>query len=206
MEVGLKKEAVARAEFGRSELLRWLYVGRMTLAAGILASILGAWESASPQASRIATLMFLAALEVTLGSAWHTHFRGRPVGQNFLYTHVILDVALVTTIVHITTVGDEVVFAPLYILVITEGALLLPLPGGVLIGALAAIVYFADLPIWSGVIPRSRSPEPSASRSVSSLVWRLSRDGWVTGCVEPVSTSVRCRRNWPVFNSTRETF
>ena len=39
------------------------------------------------------------------------------------------------------------VFAPLYILVITEGALLLPLPGGVLIGALAAIVYFADL-VW----------------------------------------------------------
>ena len=147
MEVGLKKETAARAEFGRSELLRWLYVGRMTLAAGILAGILVAWESAPPQASRIATLMFLVALAVTLGSAWHTHFRGRPVGHNFLYTHVILDVALVTTIVHITTVGDEVVFAPLYILVITEGALLLPLPGGVLIGALAAIVYFADL-VW----------------------------------------------------------
>ncbi len=126
----------------------------MTLAAGILLGILVAWESAPPQASRTATLMFLAALAVTLGSAWHTHFRGRPVGHNFLYTHVILDVALVTTIVHITTVGDEVVFAPLYILVITEGALLLPLPGGVLIGALAAIVYFADL-VWGhpGVPP-----------------------------------------------------
>ena len=147
MEAGLKKEAAPRAEFGRSELLRWLYVGRMTLAAGILLGILVAWESAPPQASRTATLMFLAALAVTLGSAWHTHFRGRSVGYNFLYLHVILDVALVTTIVHITTLGDEVVFAPLYILVITEGALLLPLPGGVLIGALAAIVYFADL-VW----------------------------------------------------------
>ncbi len=147
MEAALKKEATHRAEFGRSELLRWLYVGRMTLAAGILVGILVAWESASPQASRIATLMFLAVLAVTLGSAWHTHLRGRAVGYNFLYTHVILDVALVTTIVHITIVGDEVVFAPLYILVITEGALLLPLPGGVLIGALAAIVYFADL-VW----------------------------------------------------------
>ena len=119
----------------------------MTLAAGILVGILVAWESAPPEASRIATLMFLAALAVTLGSAWHTHFRGRQVGHNFLYAHVVLDVALVTTIVHITTFGDEVVFAPLYILVITEGALLLPLPGGVLIGALAAIVYFADL-VW----------------------------------------------------------
>ena len=147
VEAGLNQEVPNRAEFGGRELLRWLYVGRMTLAAGILVGILVAWESAPPQASRIATLMFLAALAVTLASAWHTHFRGQPVGENFLYAHVVLDVALVTTIVHITTLGDEVVFAPLYILVITEGALLLPLPGGVLIGALAAIVYFADL-VW----------------------------------------------------------
>ncbi|MEX0935735.1 MAG: ATP-binding protein, partial [Gemmatimonadota bacterium] len=35
----------------------------------------------------------------------------------------------------------------LYILVISEGALLLPLPGGVLIGALAAILYFGDI-VW----------------------------------------------------------
>ena len=55
----------------------------MTLAAGILVGILVAWESAPPEASRIATLMFLAALAVTLGSAWHTHFRGRQVGHNF---------------------------------------------------------------------------------------------------------------------------
>ena len=42
-------------------------MGRMTLAAGILVGILVAWESAPPEASRIATLMFLAALAVTLG-------------------------------------------------------------------------------------------------------------------------------------------
>ena len=147
LEKGNAQGGAQRAEFGRAEFLRWLYVGRMTLATGILAGILVAWESAPPQASRIVTLMFLAALAMTLGSAWHTHFRGRPVGYNFLYIHVIFDVALVTTIVHITTLSEEVVFAPLYILVITEGALLLPLPGGVLIGALAAIVYFADL-VW----------------------------------------------------------
>ena len=64
-----------------------------------------------------------------------------------MYAQVVLDAALVTAVIHITSGGGDVVFAPLYILVITEGALLLPLPGGVLIGALSSILYFADL-VW----------------------------------------------------------
>lgn len=83
---------------------------------------------------------------VTVGSFWWTHLRGREPGANFLYAQVVLDVFLVTAVVHITG-GDGSDFAPLYILVISEGALLLPLPGGVLIGALASIVYFADI-VW----------------------------------------------------------
>jgi two-component system, NtrC family, sensor histidine kinase PilS len=43
------------------------------------------------------------------------------------------------------TGGPTSPLAPLYILVITAGALLLPLPGGMLIGALASVMYFADL-------------------------------------------------------------
>jgi two-component system sensor histidine kinase PilS (NtrC family) len=50
----------------------------------------------------------------------------------------------VTSIVHVTG-GPVSGFSSVYILVISEGALLLPLPGGVLIGALVSIVYFADL-------------------------------------------------------------
>lgn len=119
----------------------------MTLAAGILLGILVAWATAPPAASRIATLMFLATLGTTVASLWHTHIRKNLPGEGFLYSQVVFDIALVTTIVHITTVGDEAVFAPLYVLVIAEGALLLPLPGGVLIAALASIVYLADL-LW----------------------------------------------------------
>ena len=119
----------------------------MTLAAGILLGILVAWATAPPEASRIATLMFLTTLAVTLGAAWHTHVRGNLPGEGFLYSQVVFDIALITTIVHITTVGDDVVFAPLYVFVIAEGALLLPFPGGVLIAALASMVYLADL-LW----------------------------------------------------------
>ncbi len=141
----MRPETSKRYEFGKSQLLRWVYVGRMTLATGILVGMMVAWFSAPPEATRIATLLFLATLAVTLGSMWHTDVRGRPVGRNFLYAQVVLDALLVTAVIHITSGGGDVVFAPLYILVITEGALLLPLPGGVLIGALSSVLYFADL-------------------------------------------------------------
>ncbi len=88
--------------------------------------------------------MFAVALAFTAGSFWRTHIAKRSPGESFLYSQVLLDVLLVTSTVHITG-GQESSFAPLYILVITEGALLLPLLGGVLMGALASIFYFADI-------------------------------------------------------------
>ena len=141
----LRPETSQRYEFNRSRLLRWVYVGRMTLAVGIFVGMMVAWFSAPPEATRIATLMFLATLAVTLASVWHTELRARIPGRNFMYAQVVLDALLVTAVIHITSGGGDVVFAPLYILVITEGALLLPLPGGVLIGALSSVLYFADL-------------------------------------------------------------
>ncbi len=141
----MRPETSQRYEFNRSRLLRWVYVGRMTLAVGIFVGMMVAWFSAPPEATRIATLMFLATLAVTLASVWHTEIRARTPGRNFMYAQVVLDALLVTAVIHITSGGGDVVFAPLYILVITEGALLLPLPGGVLIGALSSVLYFADL-------------------------------------------------------------
>ena len=143
----MRPETSQRYEFGRRRLLRWVYVGRMTLATGILVGMMVAWFSAPPEATRIATLLFIITMAVTLASVWHTHLRDQPAGRNFMYAQVVLDAALVTAVIHITSGGGDVVFAPLYILVITEGALLLPLPGGVLIGALSSILYFADL-VW----------------------------------------------------------
>ena len=145
----MRPETSHRYEIGRSRLLRWVYVGRMTLATGILLGMMVAWFSAPPEATRIATLLFLGTLAGTLASLWHTDVRGHPAGRNFMYAQVLLDTALVATVINITSVGNEVAFAPLYILVIAEGALLLPLPGGVVIGALASIFYVAEL-VWEG--------------------------------------------------------
>src|SRR5687767_14864432 len=88
--------------------------------------------------------MFAVALAFTAWSFWRTHLSQVEPGEAFLYAQVLLDVLLVTATVDITG-GEGSSFPPLYILVITEGALLLPLLGGVLMGALASIVYFADI-------------------------------------------------------------
>lgn len=134
----------------RSDLLRWLYLGRITLVTGIFLGAVFATRSTpgllTDLETRIALALLVAGASFTLASFWSTHVRGREPGTNFLYGQVVLDVILVTAVVHITG-GDNSDFAFLYILVISEGALLLPLPGGVLIGALASIAYFADI-VW----------------------------------------------------------
>jgi len=128
-------------------MLRWLYVGRLTLAAGIFGGAVGAWRETTPETTLLATWALLFSVAVTAGSIWYTRVKGRVPGQNFLYTQVLFDTLLITAIVHMTNDGSSV-FAPLYILVIVAGALLLPLPGGLLTGALACILYLADLVLW----------------------------------------------------------
>ena len=144
--VPAKPSSTSQLHLARSDLLRWLYVGRLTLVAGILAGALLAWFEARPEDTLVVIVMFLVALALTSGSFWYTHVLRHEPGQNFLYIQVVLDALLVTGIVHVTG-GPESGFFTVYILVITAGALLLPLPGGVLIGALVSILYFADL-VW----------------------------------------------------------
>ena len=193
----MRLETSHRYEFGSGRLLRWVYLGRMTLATGIWIGMFVAWFSATPQATRIATLMFLASLAGTLASLWHTDVRGRPPGRNFMYAQVLLDTALVATIINITSVGDEVIFAPLYILVIAEGAILLRLPGGLLIGALASILYVAEL-VWGrpGALPWNTAGPQIGLFAVWALIldWlgdRLQRASLAAGQVQ--SELVRLR-------------
>ena len=129
-------------------LLRWLYVGRLTLATGIFGGAVAAWLQTTWDTTLIATLALLLSLTFTFASLWYTYGLGRTPGRNFLYAQVLFDALLVTAVVHITNQGGSV-FAPLYILVIAAGALLLPLPGGLLIGAFTSVLYTADLVFWN---------------------------------------------------------
>lgn len=138
-------------------LLRWLYLARLTVAAAIFAAALTVWTRPviGPETTLLATLLLLVSLLVTGASFWHTHIAEKIPTANFLYAQAIYDVLLVTTAVHLTG-GSDSDFASLYILVIAEGALMLPLRGGMLVGALATMLYFADS-VWG----QPTRPDPS---------------------------------------------
>jgi two-component system sensor histidine kinase PilS (NtrC family) len=129
-------------------MLRWLYVGRLTLATGIFTGALGTWTSASAGTTLIATLGLLTALVVTLLGLWWTEWAGRPAGQGFIYAQLSFDLLLITGVIHITTVGTAPSdFAALYVVVIAAAALLLPLPGGLVMGMAGCGLYLADI-VW----------------------------------------------------------
>ncbi|MFH1765357.1 MAG: ATP-binding protein [Gemmatimonadota bacterium] len=132
-----------RFSISREAVLRWIYLGRLVLVSGILVAALLVWRRAEPTQTFVATLVFLASFGLTGISLWHTRLRRREPGDYFVYLQVLFDALLVTAIVHITG-GADSPFAFLYILVITAGALLLPLPGGVLVGVLATVLFLAD--------------------------------------------------------------
>lgn len=125
-------------------ILSWVYVGRLCLAVAIFLAVLLAWRAADPATTLSASLILFLSGTFTAGSFWYSHLARAEPRQGFLYGQVVFDVGLVTWVVHLTG-GRESAFAPLYILVICAAAVLLPMLGGILVGLLASILYFADI-------------------------------------------------------------
>lgn len=155
--------------YSAERFLRWIYVARLTLATGIFAAALLVWTQPQirPEATLLATLMLVMTLGITTGSYWSTHIAEQPPSANFLYSQALFDIVLVTAVVHMTGRAESD-FVPLYVLVITEGALLLPLRGGLLVGALATLLYFADA-VWGSTVTEALggpAGEPALDASV----------------------------------------
>jgi two-component system sensor histidine kinase PilS (NtrC family) len=161
-------------------LLRWLFAGRVTLALGIFGGAVLTWYNTSRSTTLLATLALLVTLVVTAASVWYTNGLKRLPGNNFLYGQVLFDTLLVTAAVH-STGGGESAFAGLYILVIAAGALLLPLSGGLLIGALASILYFADLLWWH---------PPAVDGALTSVLGVEVSLGWMNAALQIVLFAV----------------
>jgi two-component system, NtrC family, sensor histidine kinase PilS len=141
--------AVPRRSSAR-RVLTWVYAGRLTLSTATFLAVAFVWREAAPALTLGTSFLAVAALALTAPSFWYSHLTDRPLGRNFLYGQAVFDLALVTWVVHITG-GPESVFAPLYILVISAAAALLPLLGGVLVGLLASALYIGEV-VWnSGV-------------------------------------------------------
>jgi two-component system sensor histidine kinase PilS (NtrC family) len=137
--------------FDPARLLRWVYLGRLSIASAIfLAALL---VSRDPDAETrkivVAMLVFAATLVVTAISVVYSEFYRRPLRANFFYLQAVVDLLLVTGVVHVTAInGAPSQFAALYILVIATSSLLLPVGGGLLVAALGNVLYVADA-IWT---------------------------------------------------------
>jgi len=144
-------------------LLKWIYLGRVTVASAVFLAAALSWWAADPTALLVASLSVTLALVVTAAAYWYTHVSFADFGQTFLYGQAVFDVALITAIAHIT--GPYSYFAALYILVIAFNAVLMPLANGLLVALLAGIVYSAD------VVFVQRAEQPSAALLQVAVYW-----------------------------------
>lgn len=121
-----------------------VYLGRIALAAGIFLAALVAWVVRGGSEPRFATWVLAITALFTGYSFYQTDIRRRIITPTFAYIQVIFDVALVTAIVHLTWEDSYSQFAPVYILVIVMGAVLLPQAGTLLIASLVGAIYLAE--------------------------------------------------------------
>jgi two-component system sensor histidine kinase PilS (NtrC family) len=130
-------------------LLRWIYIGRLSIGVAIFLAAVFVWTRADADKINllIASLAFALTTAVTVVSVAYSEIYKRPLRSNFLYLQSIFDLLLVTSVVHVTG-GATSQFAALYILVIASSTLLLPLGGGFLIAALGNVLYVADV-LWA---------------------------------------------------------
>ena len=117
-------------------LIAWLFAARMVLAVAILLGASLAWTR-SPDVSFIVTISVLLAFTVTAYGWWAVWIKNREPGPVFLAVQAVVDLGLVTTLVHFTGAADSPLSA-LYVVVLAAYAVLLPLWAGILVSLLAS--------------------------------------------------------------------
>jgi two-component system sensor histidine kinase PilS (NtrC family) len=128
----------------RKNLLRFIYIGRVSVAIAMYLSAALKGSAGAPLNLLITSVLLLATLAFTGGSYWDTHIRNRSPGRTFLYLQAMFDIVLVTTVVHVTG-GPDSGFSTLYIPLIAVTAVLMPPAGTALITVLVGVAYIADL-------------------------------------------------------------
>jgi two-component system sensor histidine kinase PilS (NtrC family) len=125
-------------------LLRSVYVGRVCVAAAIYLAAALKFAVAAPLDLLLTSLVLVTTVVVTIASYWYTHFLRRLPGRTFLYAQALFDLALITTVVHVTG-GPQSDLTPLYVPLIAVTAVLMPPASTALITILVGLVYFADV-------------------------------------------------------------
>ncbi len=123
-------------------LLSWLFVGRLTLSVGILLGAGLVWTE-RPQESFLVSIAVVIALTFTVYGAWVIFIRRGEPGNSFLFFQAVVDLGVVTTIVHFAG-QPQSAFPALYVLVVAAYALLMPLAWGALTAILASVAFLGD--------------------------------------------------------------
>ncbi|MEP7347643.1 MAG: PAS domain S-box protein, partial [Gemmatimonadaceae bacterium] len=133
-------------------LLRWVFVGRLVMAAAVFLAAVLEWKDAERSSTLIASLVITVTMVFTAGSVAYSEVYRRPLTVMYLVSQGLFDLGLVTMIVHLTG-GGASQFAALYILVIAVSSLLLSAAAGILLAALGCTLYFVDILITNGAPP-----------------------------------------------------
>jgi two-component system sensor histidine kinase PilS (NtrC family) len=140
------RPALPRSVPGPLGILQWVYIGRIIVALAVFLAAAFYFSAVPPAVLLALAIAALASLAASGASAFYTHVARRTPGSTFIYGQALFDLALVTTVVHVTG-GQESEFIPLYILVIAVAAVLLPLWSSLLVTVLASAVLVADVVI-----------------------------------------------------------
>ena len=127
-------------------LLTWLFAGRLVLATGILLWAGLVWTE-RPQESFIVSVAVVFALVFTGYGAGTVFLLNRKPGNAFFLVQALVDLALVTTVVHFAG-QPQSAFPGLYVLVVAGYALLMP-PGWVAVTAVLASLLYLGNTIWN---------------------------------------------------------
>jgi two-component system sensor histidine kinase PilS (NtrC family) len=130
-------------------LLTWLFVGRLVLATGVLLGAGLVWTE-RPQESFIVSVAVVFALVFTGYGAGTVFLLNRKPGNAFLLIQALVDLGLVTTVVHFAG-QPQSAFPALYVLVVAAYALLMPPAWVALTAALASLLYLGGTVSTHGV-------------------------------------------------------
>ncbi len=138
---------------GRGRLLYFIYAARLVVCLAVFGSALligggelfGTEELVDPATRRLALAGLVLAGVATVLAYSYSHVREQEPGDLFLYSQALLDVLLITGIVHVTG-GSESVFPPLFYIGLASGyALVLPLVSALGLALLSGVAYLADI-------------------------------------------------------------
>src|SRR5688572_23641362 len=102
-------------------LLSWLFIGRLTLAVGSLVGT-GLVGAERPRESFLVNVTMVVALTFTAYGFYIVHWRGRRVGKTFLLIQAVVDLIVVTLVVHFAGQPTSA-FPGVYVLVVAACAL-----------------------------------------------------------------------------------